>query len=108
MPIYEYTCCACGEISSIFIKSINSTVEPSCSRCESKDMKRVISSFAYNKGSVSPSTAGGSTLDFFRDPGNIGRHVEESFKKHGVEIPQSVKDTIDAARGGELPKGLDL
>ncbi len=46
--------------------------------------------------------------DYYRDPRNIGRHVEESFTRHGVAMPDSVRRSIDAARSGEDPKGLDL
>jgi hypothetical protein len=34
--------------------------------------------------------------------------VEESFKRYGMEMPTPVRDTIDAAREGEQPKGMDL
>lgn len=50
----------------------------------------------------------GSSRDYYSDPRNIGRHVEESFAKHGVDMPDSVRQSIDSARGGEAPKGLDL
>jgi len=46
--------------------------------------------------------------DYYQDPRNIGRNVESAFQKFGVEMPQSVRDNIDAARSGETPKGLDL
>ena len=51
---------------------------------------------------------GGSSRDYYSDPRNIGRHVEESFAKHGVDMPDSVRQSIDSARSGEAPKGLDL
>jgi len=75
-------------------------------------MQRRMSSFALGKSAQSvhqqyPSSSGGSPLDYYSDPRNIGRHVEESFQRYGMEIPSSVRDTIDAAREGELPKGLD-
>jgi hypothetical protein len=47
-------------------------------------------------------------MDYYRDPRNIGRNVEESFSHHGVELPQSVRETIDAARDGQVPKGIDI
>jgi hypothetical protein len=46
-------------------------------------------------------------LDYYSDPRNIGRHVEDSFKQFGIDIPKSVRNTIDAAREGDLPKGVD-
>ena len=47
-------------------------------------------------------------MDYYRDPRNTGRNVEESFSRHGVELPQSVRETIDAARDGQVPKGIDI
>ena len=38
----------------------------------------------------------------------MGRNVEDAFQKYGVEMPEGVRETIDAARDGELPEGLDL
>ena len=33
MPIYEYRCQACSQISSFFLRSISSELEPICSHC---------------------------------------------------------------------------
>ncbi len=115
MPIYEYRCRACERKSSFFTRSINDSLEPVCPHCDSPDMRRAISSFAYHKSlktiheeSGPPSGIGAPSLDYYKDPRNVGRRVEESFQKYGVEMPQSVRDTIDAARDGDLPAGLDL
>ena len=115
MPIYEYRCRACGKTSTFFTRSINEPLEPVCSSCESSDMHRAVSAFAYHKSlktiheeSGLPPDPGASSTDYYKDPRNIGRHVEEAFQKYGVEMPDTVKDSIDAARQGELPEGLDL
>ncbi len=111
MPIYEYRCLGCEKVSSFFVKSINAPLEPVCNHCQSRDLQRRMSSFALGKTtrSVHEQYPGGSagSPNYYNDPRNIGRHAEESFSRHGVEMPQSVRDTIDAAREGELPKGLD-
>lgn len=113
MPIYEYRCQACAKVSSFFLKSIGSALEPVCSHCQSKDMERRMSSFAMGKTvtSVHESFGPGSerrSPDYYSDPRNIGRGVEAAFSKYGMEMPPSVRDNIDAARSGETPKGLDL
>jgi hypothetical protein len=76
-------------------------------------MQRRMSSFAMGKSAQSvhqqhPSSSSTPSLDYYSDPRSIGRHVEESFQRYGMEMPSSVRDTIDAARAGELPKGLDI
>ena len=113
MPIYEYRCQSCDGISSFFVRSIGIDLEPECQQCQSKQMRRRMSSFAMGKtvASVHESFAPGSehrSPDYYSDPRNIGRNVESAFTKYGMEMPQSVRDNIDAARSGETPKGLDL
>lgn len=113
MPIYEYRCDMCGGMSSFFTKTIDTPVKPVCVHCHGKDMRRVISAFAMGKSGRPvqdnySSGMGMPPLDYYRDPRNIGRHVEDSFAQHGVEMPESVRDTIQAAREGDLPKGLHV
>ena len=113
MPIYEYRCHGCANLSSFFLKSINSDLEPVCSHCQSTDMSRRMSSFAMGKtvASVHESFGPGSehrSPGYYSDPRNIGRNVEAAFTKYGMEMPRSVRDNIDSARSGETPKGLDL
>jgi hypothetical protein len=71
-----------------------------------------MSSFSQGKtsqsvGENSSPQGSGNPLDYYRDPRNIGRHVEESFSSHGVEMPASVRETINAAREGHLPKEVN-
>lgn len=115
MPIYEYRCLGCGKVSSLYTRSINTTVEPRCGHCQSLDVQRAVSSFAYHKSLKTvhqefgpPPRPGVPSLDYYSDPRNVGRNVEESFLKYGMEIPKSVRDTIDDSRDGKLPEGLDL
>ena len=113
MPIYEYRCEMCGGMSPFSTKTINTAVEPVCAHCQGTDMRRVISTFATGKSGRPEQDNYSSGMwrppqDYHRDPRNIGRHVEDSFSRHGVEMPQSVRDTIQAARQGDLPQGLDV
>ena len=112
MPIYEYRCESCGQVSSFFTRSIGSPLEPICSHCKSPDMQRRMSSFAMGKTAQSvhdsfPSVAGSASPDYYSDPRNIGRNVEEGFRRYGIDMPKGVRDTLDAAREGDLPKGMD-
>ena len=91
MPIYEYRCRACGKRSSFFTRSVGDSLDPVCSHCKSSDMHRAISSFAYHKSTKTihqeygPLPASGvPSLDYYKDPRNVGRYVEEAFQKYGV------------------------
>ena len=113
MPIYEYRCRHCGKVSSFFTRAINDPLQPVCDHCQSQDMQRRMSAFAMGRTvqSVhqgSPAVSGAPPLDYYSDPRNIGRQVEESFTRYGMEMPESVRETIDAAREGELPQGMDV
>ena len=104
MPIYEYRCQDCAKLSSFFLRSIKSELEPACSHCEGQSMERCMSSFAMGKtvGSVHEKFAPGSehhSPDYYSDPRNIGRGVEDTFTKLGMEMPPTVR---------EPPKGLEL
>ena len=117
MPIYEYRCQSCGGVSSFFVRSIGVDLKPACQHCQSNEMQRRMSSFALGKTAASVHQSSPSDraadraaagLDYYRDPRNIGRNVEESFSRHGVDIPQPVRESIDAAREGHIPQGIDI
>ena len=113
MPIYEYRCRSCTKLSSFFVRSISSKLEPACAHCQSNQMERRMSSFATGKtvGSVHGNFSSGNehrSPGYYNDPRNIGRNVEENFSRHGLKMPQPVRETIDAARDGNVPKGLDI
>ena len=111
MPIYEYRCQDCDAVSSIFVRSISSEFTPQCGACGSGSVDRRMSSFAMGKTTAGVHEAhpmDSGSRDYYSDPRNIGRNVEESFARQGVDRPDTVRQSIDAARSGEAPKGLDL
>ena len=101
MPIYEYKCEDCDDIFEIFFKTYLSNKTPKCISCESLKVKKIISSVSFNSKS-------NSTGSYFSDSSNIGKHGEQSISKHGLQMPDSVKKSIDNARKGKMPKGLDI
>ena len=113
MPIYEYRCVDCGKVSSLFTRSISSPLEPACTHCKSRDVVRRMSSFSVAKSVQSvhekhPLPSGTPSPDYYSDPRNIGRHLEDRFSRVGMDVPETVRETIEAARQGEMPKGPDL
>ena len=113
MPIYEYRCQECREVSAFLVRSGGGAAAftPACRACGSSAVARRMSTFALGKttaGVHEAHPAGSPNRDYYRDPRNIGRNVEESFAKHGVAMPDSVRQSIDAARSGEAPQGIDL
>jgi len=49
MPIYEYRCKGCNRRLSIYVKGFSSPLDPTCSWCGSKELKRIYSSFLIRK-----------------------------------------------------------
>ena len=113
MPIYEYWRQGCGEVTSFFLRAIGDALTPICGPCRSANMQRQMSSFAMGRsggGARGGSSSGSEStgLEYYRDPRNIGRNVEESFSRHGLYVPESVRETINSARACKLPKGMDI
>ena len=48
------------------------------------------------------------SLDYYKDPSNIGKNVEASFEKMGMELPRSVKESIQSGREGIMPEDIQL
>ena len=103
MPIYEYRCASCQNKSSFFARSVHAEVDAVCPHCGSDGMQRVISRVSFK---VSAGTD--PEMDYYKDRSKIGRHVEDSFKRFGVDMPDSVRKTLDNARRGKTPEGLDI
>ncbi|MEW6033615.1 MAG: zinc ribbon domain-containing protein [Chloroflexota bacterium] len=53
MPLYEYRCSACGHRFESLAKSSNEPA-PRCSRCGSKEVKRMVAGFSTGRGSCGP------------------------------------------------------
>lgn len=120
MPIYEFLCKSCHQKASFFVRSFNPPVNPACPACSSSDLDRCISRFASHKTtktiweeSGEPS-ASHTNPDYYKDPRNIGRWTEKRLRELGVDMDSEeykdtfagVKETIAAAREGEMPKTL--
>jgi putative FmdB family regulatory protein len=106
MPIYEYKCRKCGRLTSVFVKSVNSSVDARCKACDSQELERAISGFAYHRSESTVISDLGSEpkrLEDYKDPRQIGRWTERKFKEMGVDMPEEARDMIDAAREGDLP-----
>jgi len=119
MPIYEFLCNKCQRKASFFVRSVADSLSPTCPGCGSSNLQRCISSFAYHKSIKTIHEESGEPSvfpdpDYYKDPRNIGRSTEKRLKQLGVDMNSEeyrdtfagVKETIAAAREGELPKTL--
>ena len=56
MPIYEFKCLDCGELTEIIFTSSEDSREIKCRQCGAKDMERVLSTTNYSMKGSSPSS----------------------------------------------------
>ncbi len=49
MPVYEYRCQECGEISSFLLKTYGADPQSGCKHCQSPQLQRIISTVAYHR-----------------------------------------------------------
>jgi len=50
MPVYEYRCKDCGEDFDLFVRSATQQKTPTCPRCGSTKVKKVVSLFGLSGG----------------------------------------------------------
>ena len=105
MPIYEYRCSQCNQVSTIFVRNPKTELVPTCEHCSSTRMKRLISRLSRVKNDQQVMDALGmpGPAGSIEDPRQIGRCVEQRFEDYGMDLPEETREMIDAARDGELP-----
>jgi putative FmdB family regulatory protein len=120
MPIYEFRCRDCRQLATFFVRTVSDPLTPVCPACGGADLERCISRFAVHKTVQTVHEESGEPTmfptdrDYYRDPRNIGRHTEKRLKDLGIDMDSEeyrdtfagVKESIAAAREGELPKAL--
>ena len=113
MPIYEYRCEACGRVSSFLLLRVSEEVDPYCTTCGSRDVKRIISRVTVLKseeqrleGLLDPSKF--SDLDE-NDPASIERAVKRMGRELGDELGQGFEESMEEAMAEESgERGADI
>ncbi|MBM4415917.1 MAG: hypothetical protein FJ035_06680 [Chloroflexi bacterium] len=113
MPIYEYRCSDCRELTTVFVRSARAEVAAVCQACGSTRLSRMMSAVARLRtdqdvmDEYGHAGRDGRPADGYRDPRQIGRWVEQRFEQYGLDLPPETRELIDAAREGELPGPVD-
>jgi len=107
MPIYEYGCVDCRKRSSLFVRSMTTTVKAKCEHCGSKKVRRLISRVAK----VRPSSGGG--LEDFdesmladvdeNDPRSMARFARKMQHEMGEELGPEFDQMVEQMEAGEMP-----
>jgi len=106
MPIYEFQCRSCGQISSIYQHGFAAISHP-CPNCGDDKLDRIFSSFAIHKTDKKVYEEIRSDSQFERalkknDPKAIAQWVERTGR--GDKVPDECEETIGRLAKGEWPK----
>lgn len=112
MPIYEFFCNNCQQKVSLFFRSISTDITPTCPSCNSTQIIRIISNFAYHRseGMRQEHTSSSNAPFGITDPRDIGLSTENQLKSMGIDIDSpehkekfsSLRSMIDSARDGDM------
>ncbi|MGA3115959.1 MAG: zinc ribbon domain-containing protein [Syntrophobacteraceae bacterium] len=106
MPIYEYQCESCGEITPVLILKPKEEEKVLCGRCGGNRLVRVISRVVVIK-TESQRLAEFDTRkrpddSFYKDERNVGLWAKKRVKELGVDLGHSLDETIEKARTGKI------
>ena len=87
VPLYEYRCNTCKEISSVLVYSWSETQEPDCGHCGSSDVQRLISKLSFRPSwgrSLNWAPSAETTSDIDEDsPASIDAYMGRIKKEMG-------------------------
>ena len=110
MPIFEYECARCGQVSSHVVLSRNKRERRSCAGCHSTRLRRVMSRFAVVESEASRlqslDTSKPRDESFYRDSRNVGLWAKKRAKEMGVDLGPQFESTVEKARTGKLIKEM--
>ena len=106
MPIYEYQCNRCRrEFSCLLVHSEHPGMV-NCSFCNSKDVKRVLSSFSVHQTEESRlssfDTSKPQGFDFYKDYRNVGLFAKKKMRDLGVDLGPKMDEIVEKGRSGKI------
>lgn len=111
MPIYEYRCNRCKkEFSLLFLKLCDAD-SARCKFCKSRDLKRMLSSFALHQTEESRladfDTSKPRGDDFYKDSRNVGLWAKKRIKEMGVDLGPKMDEIVERGRSGKILDDYD-
>jgi len=106
VPIYEFRCEECGAISEFMTMRIGEKIKPSCKKCNSKKMSRVLSRVRVVRSEESrleslADPAKWGDLDE-KDPRSVARVMKRMGKEFGDELGDMNMDEMEQAVEEEM------
>jgi putative FmdB family regulatory protein len=104
MPIYEYSCVACGKRASILYRSYASVEErPHCPHCEADGLRRVVSRPGLIRSVASASDAGELRAV---EPRQALENLSRQYDRSGVDPGRGFEQVAQRAARGDSPVEL--
>lgn len=103
MPVYEFACNACGTLASVFVRSISSPVNAACERCGSKDLRRLVSKFAFTRSSFGGDLDALEQLGDVDDPRAMADWARRMQDQLGDDMGPEFNDMIGQMERGQAP-----
>ena len=88
MPIYEYGCRDCGNVTSVLVRSVSGrSRKPPCTKCAGKSVERIISRFAFHQSLQSKLEQLDPKYDKMIDASNPDLSFDNLVKKYQLDKP---------------------
>ncbi len=102
MPIYEYQCKACGQISEILVRTLSEPQELHCQRCDGTELTRLVSrpGLIRTQGRVEP----GELRPV--DPRKTVEGMSRMYDQTGIDPGQGFREVAHRAAAGDSPDTL--
>src|SRR5438105_14004710 len=101
MPIYEYECGDCRRRVSLLVLRPSTAPPPTCPRCGSAAMSRLMSRFATVKSEDARLDALADSSSFGdldeNDPGSVARFMKKMGKEFGDDLGGDFDEAVDEA-----------
>src|SRR5512132_1930935 len=101
MPIYEYDCGDCRRRVSLLVLRPSTAPPPTCPRCGSASLSRLMSRFATVKSEDARLDALADSSSFGdldeNDPGSVARFMKKMGKEFGDDLGDDFGSAVDEA-----------
>ncbi len=99
MPIYEYECADCRRRVSLLIRAAADAAAPTCPRCGSAALSRLMSRFASPKSEDARMDSLGDSSSFGdldeNDPASVGRFMKKMGREFGEDLGDDFEEAMD-------------